>query len=454
MIADRIDEILMLYNLIDDICIIDKDGFIVYSESFRRGAYSFNMSQIVGKHIFEVYPSSNEKTSNMYKVLTEHTAILNYRASWTSFKGDSCDGIVDTLPVFENGEFAGVVEIAKFVDEEANSERAIRLLDEELNYSRKRLYSAKDIVTSSSAMLELKEKIRKVSRTKSPVMIYGETGTGKEIVAEAIHSQGERSKMPFISQNCSSIPPQLLESILFGTEKGGFTGAVQKKGLFEIANHGTLFLDEINSMDFNSQSKILKAIEEQKIMRVGGEKYIDVDVRIICALNENPFDSVKNGRLREDLLYRLSAVILSVPPLRERDDDLSLLIDRYLKKYSEQFGNPISGISDEAMDILKKYTWPGNVRELKNVIEGAFNLSDNSSLCVEDIPQYIKDAVSEAEEESCTVTDKDAEALEREILINALKNNPNKAKAAKELGISRQLLNYRMIKYNVGKDDL
>lgn len=443
MLSDYIERIMMIYNLIDDIVIVDKDGILVYAESFKKYAYSFDMNSIIGKHLFEVYPSSSPQNSSLYNVLQTKEPMFHFYNEWTSFTGDKHSGISDTLPIFIDDELAGAVEIARFSDEKFKLNE-IRFTHDNMGLNQSSNYSLDDIVSNNPKMYELKKKISKVSRSTSTVLIYGETGTGKEMVAQSIHSKGDRKKKPFISQNCAAIPSSLLESILFGTEKGGFTGAEDRKGLFEMAEGGTLFLDEINSMDYDSQSKLLKVIEERKIMRIGGKKYIPTNVRILCAMSEAPITAMKNNHLREDLFYRLSAIILELPPLRERTGDIPLLIDTFINQYSDYFDSNIKGISDDLYKVLTTYSWPGNVRQLKNVIEGAFNLSDNQILEISDIPSYILSDMAETSENNT-----DTLISEKERVINALRNHKTKTKAAEFLGISKQALNYRIKKYNI-----
>ncbi len=237
-------------------------------------------------------------------------------------------------------------------------------------------------------MQTLKERIVKVARTKSTVMIYGETGTGKELVARAIHNGGSRKNKRYLSQNCAAIPENLLESILFGTTRGSFTGAENRPGLFEIASGGTLFLDEINSMDLAVQAKILKAIEEQKIRRIGGTEDILIDVRIIAATNEDPLLCMQRGSLREDLYYRLKVVQLNIPPLRNRKEDIRPLTEYYINFYNTVMGKSIQKVDAQLMRLFYQYSWPGNVRELRNMIEGGFNLCENDVLCVDCLDRY------------------------------------------------------------------
>ena len=227
-----------------------------------------------------------------------------------------------------------------------------------------------EIVGESEGIVELKNMIARVAPTNARVLISGENGTGKELVARQIHEQSDRSKLPFIEVNCAAIPSELIESQLFGHEKGSFTSAIkQRKGDFELANGGTLFLDEIGDMSLSAQAKVLRALQENKIVRVGGEKEIPVDVRVLAATNKNLREEIKKGNFREDLYHRLSVIVLHVPPLRERKDDIPLLTRHFIDVLSKEQGKPPREITDDALELLKSFNWTGNVRELHNVVE-------------------------------------------------------------------------------------
>ncbi len=246
------------------------------------------------------------------------------------------------------------------------------------------------IVGSSPEIMALKEMIAKVAPTQARVIIAGENGTGKELVARQIHEQSSRAKSPFIEVNCAAIPSELIESQLFGHEKGSFTSAVkQRKGDFELAHGGTLFLDEIGDMSLSAQAKVLRALQENKITRVGGEKEIDVDVRVLAASNKNLPELIKNGDFREDLYHRLSVIVIQVPPLRERKEDIPLLVEHFIRELVENQGRPPLSITDEALEMMKAFHWTGNVRELHNVVERLLILCEKE-ITASDIEQFVK----------------------------------------------------------------
>jgi len=247
-----------------------------------------------------------------------------------------------------------------------------------------------EIIGESAEILSIFEMIQKVAPTTARVLITGENGTGKELVARQLHELSPRSASPFVEVNCAAIPSELIESQLFGHEKGSFTSAIkQRKGDFELANGGTLFLDEIGDMSQSAQAKVLRALQENKITRVGGEKELSVDVRIIAATNKNLKEEMASGRFREDLYHRLSVIVIEVPPLRERQDDIALLTRSFIEEICKSQGRPVSSIEEEALEDLKQFKWSGNVRELRNVVERLVILCGNV-ITKEDVERYVK----------------------------------------------------------------
>ncbi|MBE0650413.1 MAG: sigma-54-dependent Fis family transcriptional regulator [Bacteroidales bacterium] len=245
------------------------------------------------------------------------------------------------------------------------------------------------IVGDSSKMIHLKEMIARVAPTSARILISGENGTGKELVARQIHEQSQRSKMPFVEVNCAAIPSELIESQLFGHEKGSFTSAFkQRKGDFELAHGGTLFLDEIGDMSLSAQAKVLRALQENKITRVGGEKEIQVDVRVVAASNKDLAEEIKNGNFREDLYHRLSVIVMEVPPLRERKEDIPLLVQHFIEELVHEQGRSSLGITNDALLRMTEYPWTGNVRELHNVVERLLILCDHE-ITEKDIETYV-----------------------------------------------------------------
>ncbi len=300
------------------------------------------------------------------------------------------------------------------------------------------------IVGQAASMQQVFEIIRKVAQTKSNVLITGESGTGKELVAHAIHSLGSRNGKRFIAVNCSAIPESLLESELFGHKRGSFTSAFKdKKGLFESAHGGTLFLDEIGYMPMSCQVKLLRAVELRQIMPVGSTEPVDIDLRLIAATNRDLFEEIKIGQFREDLYYRMNVVGIHIPPLRERKEDIPLLVEHFIKKYNAEMGKHCVGVSDHVMQLLMSYEWKGNIRELQNIIERAVIFAEDDVIKVPDIGFLGSTAmVSSDGYESLQAAVK---IYEREHIYRVLnKNNWNKVEAAKVLKVGLSSL-YRKI---------
>jgi DNA-binding NtrC family response regulator len=332
-------------------------------------------------------------------------------------------------------------------------EAALRREVDRLRREVRKEYSFHQILGKSKTIQAVFDLIRRVADSPTNVLITGESGTGKELVAKAIHYNSSRKEAPFVPVNCAAIPEQLLESELFGHMRGAFTDAkVDKRGLFEEAQKGTLFLDEISELPLMLQAKLLRAIQEKEIRRVGATKPIAVDVRIIAATNLNLADEVKNKRFREDLYYRLNVIELKLPPLRERREDIPLLVDAFLKKCAEMGGKPVKGISEAALAMLIDYAWPGNVRELENVIERAVTLSRGDKVSPDDLPPAVQGArgdrrvLDEAAEKSLPLHE-----VEKEYIKKILeKTGGNKYQAAHVLGIDRKTL-YRKLAEIEGK---
>ncbi|MFQ5772270.1 MAG: sigma-54-dependent transcriptional regulator [bacterium] len=316
----------------------------------------------------------------------------------------------------------------------------------------RKLTRYEDLVGKSSEMLEIYKLISAVSNTTANVIITGESGTGKELVARAIHKSSGRAQGPFVAVNCSAFPKEILENELFGHEQGAFTGALKEKaGCFELADQGTLFLDELCEMPLETQTKILRALEERRFRRLGGKKEIEVDVRVIAATNKDLEQALKEKILREDLYYRLCVVEIELPPLRERTGDIPLLMNEFLKMFSKKNHKLVTGFSPSAAEVLNRYRWPGNVRELKNAIERAVVLCKGNTIEVEDLPKRIFESDASSEEVQIPLGTK-LEDSERELILKTLQSvNNNKTRAAKILGISLKTLHNKLNYYKSKK---
>ena len=317
-------------------------------------------------------------------------------------------------------------------------------------------FSSENIIGRGKAMQRVLEMVRKAAPTKSTVLITGESGTGKELVAKAIHYASPRKDSPFISVNCMALASGVLESELFGHEKGSFTGAVaRKRGRFEMAHGGTIFLDEIGELSPELQVKKMRVIQERKFERVGGADPIEVDIRILAATNRNLFEAVAAGTFREDLYYRLNVVHIQTPPLRERREDIPILAAHFLERYAKENGKTFKGFSPEAMEYLTAYEWPGNVRQLQNVVERCVVLAGSDVIVVEDLPSEIRDEESQYKSavDLLPLTINLGETLEKieaALIRRALaRSNLVQVKAAEMLGISKSLLQYKLKKYKL-----
>jgi len=318
-------------------------------------------------------------------------------------------------------------------------------------------YRFGNIIGKSKAMRDVFETIQKVAPSNATILVEGESGTGKELVAKSIHFNSPRRENPFVAVNCSALAESLLESELFGHEKGAFTGAVSsKKGRFELAHGGTLFLDEIGELSPNLQVKLLRVLQEKTFERVGGVRSVAVDIRVITATNRNLKDEMQAGRFREDLFYRLNVVHIVIPPLRLRWEDIQLLVDHFIKKYesSNQSAVPVKGMSQEVIRLFYEYSWPGNIRELENVIERAIILCEDGLVTIRDLPNWFKANVFNAKLIESIPTGaklyETLELIEKEMIERALKMANNvQTHAAEILGIGKSGLNQKIRKYNL-----
>jgi Nif-specific regulatory protein len=313
-----------------------------------------------------------------------------------------------------------------------------------------RLAPGSPIIGSSGAMREVYEMIRQVAPSDATVLITGESGTGKELIAAELHRLSRRSRQALVKINCAALPESIIESELFGHEKGAFTGATAlRKGRFELAHGGTIFLDEIGELSPRVQVKLLRVLQERELERVGGSQVIKVDVRLIAATNRNLENEVKDGRFREDLFYRLNVFPLHIPPLRDRKSDIILLADYFTEKYAEKNNKPIKRISSPALDLLASYSWQGNVRELENCIERAVILSNDRVIHSYNLPPSLQSAVS-THTEPTTTLDAALSRLEKELIVEALKiTGGNMAAAARQLGISERQMGLRVHHYGI-----
>lgn len=447
--------------------VIDKTRKTIIYNSIMAELEGLDVNQVMGKDILEIFPSLNENTSTLIKVLDTGKPMINGTQTYLNFKGQKITTINSTVPLYIDDNIVGAMEIANNMTHIKSLSDQLIELQKELkstkfktkNKNKKttiKRYTFEDIIGQNKAFNLAKEIAKRASESSSSIFIYGDTGTGKELFAQSIHYDGVRRDRPFIAQNCAAIPESLLEGILFGTDKGGFTGAVEREGIFEQANGGTLMLDEINSMSIDLQAKLLRVLQEGYIRRIGGTEDIPIDVRIIATTNEEPSESIRNGTIRKDLFYRLNVLFISIPNLAERKDDILVLTKYFIEKYNPIFGKKIEKISDDVFNLFIEYDWPGNVRELGNTIEAAMNLvSDQERILKKDA--FISSVHSMKDKPikiSPLFTEKNKtlpillEEIEKDIIISFLdKNNNNISQTATDLGIKRQTLQHKLKKY-------
>jgi DNA-binding NtrC family response regulator len=319
------------------------------------------------------------------------------------------------------------------------------------------------IIGSSDRITEIFETIKRVAPTTTTILITGETGTGKELIARAIHRNSPRKNNPFIKINCAAIPESLMESELFGYEKGAFTGAATKKqGRFELAHKGTLFLDEVGELPKDMQVKLLQVIQEQEFERVGGLQTIKVDVRLITATNRNLFEDVKDGRFREDLYYRLNVIPAHLPPLRERKEDIPVLIGFFIEKFNKKLDRSVKYIDEKVTNLLIQYSWPGNIRELENLVERMILMARGDTIVFADLPSELKTTIESDSTNPSGIRQKPfkdimknhMEDIEKQMIISVLEEcGNNVTRAAKQLGLSRKGLQLKMMKYKLRRSE-
>ncbi|MCX6101939.1 MAG: sigma-54 dependent transcriptional regulator [Proteobacteria bacterium] len=354
------------------------------------------------------------------------------------------------------------IDEVKIIIRQALEKRSLKLENHQLKKELGTKYAFDNIIGGASPMIKIYELVKRVANTKSSVLISGESGTGKELIARAVHYNGPLKDKPFVTVNCGAIPENLMESEMFGHKKGSFTGAIaDKKGLFEVAHTGTIFLDELGELPLTMQVKLLRVIQEGTFKRVGGTEDITVDVRVISATNKNLEQEVKGGRFREDLFYRMNVIQIVCPPLRDRKEDIPMLSSHFLEKFSKILGINVKKISNEAMEILRRYQYPGNVRELENIIERTVALEPSAIILPESLPKHMLETKEEVsghiDAHAIQIDDTKGIELERltadferALLIKALEQTGGvKKRAAKLLNISFRSMRYRVDKYSL-----
>ena len=427
---------------------------------------------VVGENIASVYSPQDGKKLLVPRVIAEKRPLLGIRQYYSTRYGKNVDIVASSFPVVQDGQVLGGFSIMEDWSTIDSLHKQIIDLQQKLversggktrhksELTAKYMFS--DIIHISHAMNSVVAQCRQVAKTDSSVMIYGETGTGKELFAQSIHNESRRADGPFLAINCAAIPENLLESLLFGTEKGAYTGAERRAGLFEQADGGTLLLDEINSMNINLQSKLLRVLQDGVIRRVGGMNEIHVDVRVLSNINMPPYEAIEKGILRRDLFYRLGVVNINVPPLRERREDIPLLAKHFVMQCNEKMARAVRDVDEAALARFNTYKWPGNVRELEHAIEHAMNVmpDDADVITPEYLPAHItahpaagtRAPTAKPANGSLSGTMQD---MERRTICKVLRENGgNISESARVLQMSRQRLQYRIKRYQINIDEL
>lgn len=462
----------ILHEIEEGVHIIDDTGRTVLYNQAMEAIEGLEQDKVVGKHLLDVYPGWAVENSTLLMSQRLRAPITKDIQNYVNFEGRSITTKNITFPVFDPDQrLIGSIEIAKnytnvsrMSDQIQSLQTRIASASESQQVTEYKYYQFDDIIGRDKELLKAVRYAKKAAESDSSVLIQGETGTGKELFAQSIHSSSKRRNKPFIAQNCAALPDTLLEGILFGTTKGSFTGAENKAGLLEQANGGTLFLDEINSMSEALQAKLLRVLQEGYVRRVGGNKDIHIDVRVIAASNVDLLQMLKENKFRKDLFYRINVIHINIPALRERKEDIPLFIDYFIRYYNKHLGKDVWMIANDLKELFMTYSWRGNVRELKNFIESSMNLIDDEHVVTrEHLPGHMEDLLGikrsiedfDVFEDFVHFSEDDdlnaqLEKLERALINRYLKrNHGNLSKTAIQLKISRQNLQYKLKKFGI-----
>ncbi|NPV69787.1 MAG: sigma 54-interacting transcriptional regulator [Firmicutes bacterium] len=448
-----------MLNTVDEaIHVVNSNGVTVFYNDAAAALDFLDPREVIGRHILEVYPSLSEETSTLLRVLRTGKPLLNQQQTYVTKKGGVITTVSSTLPLTTNAGVEGAVEVSKNITRV--KELSEKVIDLQLQLSQRRskagrpaggqsaLYTFDDIIGRNAEIVRIKSLAMKAARSSSTVLVYGETGTGKELLVQAIHNASHRAVAPFIAQNCAALPESLVEGLLFGTIKGAFTGAEDRPGLFELADGGTLYLDEVNSLALDLQAKLLRVLQDGRVRRVGDTRVRPVEVRVISSTNIKPEEALAERRLRADLYYRLNVVYVEIPPLRDRRDDIPLLVHHFIAKCNDKLGSKVIGVSPEAMEVFMEYDWPGNVREMEHAIEGAAVAIEEGLIYPQHLPVYLQQSAPRPAESSLTLSvdrnlpvRKALRDAEEQMIRSAVENaGGNVSRAARVLGIPRQTL--------------
>ncbi|MBQ9930872.1 MAG: sigma 54-interacting transcriptional regulator [Firmicutes bacterium] len=456
------DYILVLQKILqlieEGVHVVDAEGKTVIYNDAMSALESMESQDVMSRPLFEVFKHLDKEDSSLFRALKEQKSTPWQEQHYLNKDGKPITAVNRALPVVRDGEVIAAIEIARNVTQiQQMSDTILSLQNQqktggEPQPKKVSRYSFSDLWGHNQRFVEVLNQAKSAAGNDASVFIYGETGTGKELLAQSIHYDSRRKTKPFLAQNCAALPAGLLEGLLFGTSRGGFTGATDREGIFEQANGGTLLLDEINSMPYELQGKLLRVLQENYIRRVGGTRDIPVDVRIIATINEPVEDLLRDGRLRRDLYYRLNVISLRLPPLRDRKDDILLLAKQFIERYNYRLEKEIWSLSEDAEQKLLEYSYPGNVRELENIIMAAVSFAKEGHVLT---ANHLN--IGPRHEKSHKDYDFKEDGLElflakveREIIEEALAvNGRNISRTASYLKIKRQTLQHKMKKYEI-----
>lgn len=503
---NSIDFFSVLDRLDDGVIITDREGIILYYNRSQAKIDRFEPDEVLGKRVTQIYELSDE-TSMIIQCMNRECSIKNRTFFYRTIKGHIANSITSVYPLFnKENEVTGAVCFVKDYELLQQSTPMVSIIDSKPDLGNGSRFTFADLLGKSPDFQRAVHSARKASASSSPIMLLGETGTGKELFAQSIHNHSPRNRNRYVAVNCAAIPKDLLEGVLFGTCKGAFTGAMNKPGLFEMANKGTLFLDELLAMPVELQAKLLRVLQEKTVRRVGSLSEQAVDIKIISSVSSDPREAIKNDQLRIDLFYRLGVVLIKIPPLRKRLADMTELVSHFILKLNAVLGTHVTRVSDRVLELFSQYHWPGNIRELEHLLEGAMNMagceevlgvkhfSTGFSSIEADIdestPVVMDDSQEDLEENSidpdqklfsqkrsivqnlteirvplsdimekrldlrgqslaATQAEQEKKAI-REVLSST---RGNVTKAAKILGLSRQLLHYKLKKYHFVREE-
>lgn len=481
--------------LFDGVIITDQEGKIIYINKAQEKIDNVTKSYAFKKDAKEFFNLDDESSVLMQALITKKEVSERHQY-YINMVGQAVNIVTYGYPLRADGKVIGAVAVCRDTTKVKDFvEKVLATYGQPDDQSAKpakfkgkgkkvKYYTFDDLIGNNAAFKEAIRWAQVAAETDSSVLIHGLTGTGKELFAQSIHSHSNRKDAPFIGVNCAALPESLLESILFGTVKGAFTGATDRIGMLEQVNGGTLFLDELNSMPLGLQAKLLRVLQESRFRRVGGSEDIKVNIRILSSLNTDPNQAVADGILRQDLFYRLAVVSIRIPPLEERKDDIPMLTSFFIGKHNFKLNKSVKNICPDVMECFLNYNWPGNIRELEHVLECAMVvMGDGSYIKMEHLPQHLKEGYAQQQDEymrsgqanNLIVLDKQLHKLhsngnkgrgnpvlkhkidstEKDLIIDILgKTKGNVSKTARILGISRQSLQYRMKKYSINREEL